>query len=390
MFKKGSYLYYAMANGMFYFSWGMFASIISVYLATIGCSATEISLITSASSMFAIVTQPLAGFLADKFESPQKVSIVSAVMVIISGMAFAYSKSFVFLFLFNGFTQGLLNGITALSDRMATASPYPFGTIRVWGSILYAVACQISGIVFEKLNPMFNYYIFAVGMVLMLIGFVGMHDAKPKNNTATNGNKNKVSTKEMVKLLWNNSSFKMFMLIYFLFWGVSGAQGVYQPLLMTSLGGTTSMIGTTFLFSTLSELPMVLFSDKIMKRFSYKQLLIFACVMSLIRFAFYSMNPDPAWIMYAFFFQGTTTIVFIMVAVRITMELVDEKYVNSAYGISNMLAKGVAVVIFQIVFGQIVDRFGYSMMYYLAFIVMAITLVLSLRFKMPEKRRNSL
>ena len=33
MLKKGSYFYYALANGMFYFSWGMFACIISVYLA---------------------------------------------------------------------------------------------------------------------------------------------------------------------------------------------------------------------------------------------------------------------------------------------------------------------------------------------------------------------
>lgn len=42
MFKKGGYIYYAMGNGMFYFSWAMFACIISVYLADVGCSATEI------------------------------------------------------------------------------------------------------------------------------------------------------------------------------------------------------------------------------------------------------------------------------------------------------------------------------------------------------------
>lgn len=385
MFKKGSYFYYALANGMFYFSWGMFASIISVYLASIGCSATDISLITSSSAMFAIVTQPLMGFLADKFRSPQKVSIVCGICAIGFGIAFAFSKSLFFLFLLNGATQGFLNGITALSDRLATASPYPFGTIRVWGSILYAVACQISGVVFEVVSPRANYLIFVIGMILMLIGFIGMNDAKPKMTTNT---QEKISTKEMLKILWGNSSFKMFLIIYILFWGASGAQGIYLPLFIQSLGGTTAMIGTTLLFSTLSELPMVLFSDKIMKKFSYKQMLIFACVMSLIRFGWYSTNPNPTYLMYAFFFQGTTTIVFIMVAVRITVDLIDEKYVNSAYGISNMLAKGVAVVVFQIISGQIVDRLGYSFMYYFFMIFMVIALILSLKFKMPSKHKR--
>lgn len=385
MFKKGSYFYYAMANGMFYFSWAMFASVISIYLASLGCSATDISLVTSASAMFAIVTQPLAGFIADKIQSPQKVSVVSSIFTIVFGMLFAYSKSMIALFLFNGCTQGLLNGITALSDRMATASPYPFGTVRVWGSILYAVGCQISGFVFENVAPIANYYIFVGGMILMLIGFIGMYDAKPR--TATN-NEEKTSAKEMMTLLWKNPAFKSFLLIYILFWGVSGAQGVYMPLMIQSLGGSTSLVGTTFLLSTLSELPMVLFSDRIMKKFSYKQLLIFACVMSLIRFAWYSTGPKPEHIMYAFFFQGTTTIVFIMVAVRITMELVDEKYVNSAYGISNMLAKGASVVFFQILCGKIVDMLGYNYMYYFIFIIMAIALVLSFKFKMPEKKSH--
>ncbi|MFQ7173753.1 MAG: hypothetical protein ACLRQF_17760 [Thomasclavelia ramosa] len=40
---------------------------------------------------------------------------------------------------------------------------------------------------------------------------------------------------------------------------------------------------------------------------------------------------------------------FILVAVRIILDLVDEQYVNSAYGISSMLAKGFSALIFQII-----------------------------------------
>lgn len=386
MFKKGSYIYYALGNGMFYFSWAMFSCIISVYLAGINCSATEISLITSAAALFAVVTQPVTGFLADKFRSPKLIAIIAGALTIVSGLLFAYTRSFFFLFLLNGFTQGFLNGITALSDRLATASPYPFGSIRVWGSILYAVAAQVSGIVYDYISPLANYYIFAVGLLIMLFSFYMMNDAKP----LVTGKVVKVTTKEVIQHLWHNKPFKIFMLIYILFQGPSSAQMVYLPLMIKGLGGTTTIVGTTLLFSTLSEIPAVLFSDRYMKKVSYKSLMIFACVLSIIRFVWYSTCPSPYMIMSVFFFQGLTTIVFILVAVRIILDLVDEQYVNSAYGISSMLARGLSALIFQIIGGQILDAIpgtgGFTVLYLL--FASSITVALILCFKFKFKKNN--
>ena len=67
--QKNSYFYYAAANALFYFSRAMFASMITVYLAGESLSTSEISLVTSAFSLFAIVTQPICGLIADKIQS---------------------------------------------------------------------------------------------------------------------------------------------------------------------------------------------------------------------------------------------------------------------------------------------------------------------------------
>lgn len=384
MFKKGSYLYYALGNGMFYFSWAMFACIISVYLAGINCSATEISLITSAAALFAMATQPITGFLADKFRSPKRVAIITGILTIIFGLLFAYTKSFIFLFLLNGFTQGCLNGITALTDRLATAAPYPFGTIRVWGSLLYAIAAQISGIVYDYVSPLANFYIFAAGLVIMIFSFYMMYDAKP---IVVNKTK-KVTTKEVITHLWKNKSFKIFLLIFILFQGPSSAQSVYLPLVIKGLGGTTTIVGTTLLLSTLSEIPAVLFSDRYMKKVSYKTLMIFACLLSIIRFVWYATCPNPYLIMSVFFFQGLTTIIFILVSVKIVLDLVEEEYVNSAYGISSMLAKGFSALIFQFVAGIILDYFpgntGYTVMYLLFATSITLSLILCFKFKFKQ------
>lgn len=389
IFNKGSYFYYAMANGMFYFSWGVFACIISIYLAGTGCSATEISLITSASALFAMVTQPVTGFLADKFRSPKIVAMICGVLAIIAGLLFAYTKDFLFLFLLNGLTQGFLNGITALSDRMATASPYPFGTIRFWGSICYAFAAQISGLVYDMISPTANYYIFAIGMVIMLLGFWGMHDVKP---TIKHPQETKITTKEVIKNLWSNKTFRLFIIIYIVFQGPTASNGIYMPLLIKDLGGTTTIVGTTLLFSTLFEVPIVLFSDRIMKKISYRQLMMFASLLSFVRFAWYATCPPPNMIMYMFFFQGLTSIIFILVAVKIIIDIVDPQYVNSAYGISSMLAKGLSALLVQVASGTILDMYsgntGYTIIYSIYAGLMIIAFILSYTFQRNKKPRG--
>lgn len=386
LLKKGSYFYYSLANGMFYYSRGTFACIISVYLAGAGCSATEISLITSAAPLFAIVSQPICGMIADKLKSPKLVGVICMILCMITGVLFAYSHHFVYLFLFNGLTQGLINGVVALSDRLVIGSPYSFGSIRVWGSILYATACQVAGVVYDYISPLANYYIFAIGVGLTVLGFMNMYDVASQDND----NVKKFTFKELFHSLFTNRTFMIFMIIYILFQGPINGNAIYMPLFIKELGGTTSMVGTTLFLSTLFELPAVLFSDRLLKKFSYKKLMIFASVLTVIRFVWYATCPSPSLIMYMFFFQGLTSIVFTLVTVKIIIDIVDERFVNSAYGISSMLANGLSPLVFQIFSGSIIDIVGgqqaYSFVYIVYAVVVLLAAFLAFCFQMPKHK----
>lgn len=381
MLKKGNYFYYALTNGMFYFSFGVFACVLSIYLADRGCSATEISLISSAGSLFGMAIQPLCGMLADRIKSPKYVCIACMVFAAVFGVLFSTTSNLVFLFLFNGMCQGILNSIVSLNDRLSIASAYSYGSIRIWGSVLYAVACQIAGLVYEHISPESVFYIFALGMVLSLIGSLGIHDVKEEGIKR----EEKFTFRELGKALFKNKDFLLFLIIYILFTGPTNANSVYMPLLIQQLGGSATMLGTIMLLSTLSELPVVLFIDKIVEKISYKKLMIIACFFSIVRYGWYAMTPAPDLIMYVFFFPGITSIIFILISVKIIVEIVDEHYVNSAFGISSMLAKGGSTLVFLLLSGQIVDRFpgntGFAITYGMYALVMVITLLLVLRFK---------
>lgn len=102
--------------------------------------------------------------------------MITAIFAILSGILFSYTKSFIFLFLLNGATQGFLNGMTALTDRLATDSPYAYGSIRLWGSLLYAIGAQVSGFIYEYIAPQANYFIFAGSMVFVIWSFMMIYE----------------------------------------------------------------------------------------------------------------------------------------------------------------------------------------------------------------------
>lgn len=362
MNKKTNYLYYALSNGLFYYSWGSFTCIISVYLAGKGHSATQISFITAATPLFAMIFQPLCGMLADHFNSPKKVAIVSMLLCGITGFLFAYSKNIFLLFMLNGFAQGLLNGVISLTDRLALLSPYSFGSIRVWGSVFYALACQVAGLVYDYISPLANYYIFVIAVLLTIFCFKHIKDENKINKKTDN-----FSLKEMFFSLLKNKTFIIFVLIFILFQGPQSANSIYMPLFMQYFGGSTAIIGTTLFLNTLFELPIVLLSDRILNKISYRYLLMFACFCSCLRYGWYATYPSTYHIMCVFVFQALTNIIFILVTVKMVNEIVEEKFVNSAYGISSMLAKGLSALLYQFISGIIIDslggNIGYSVIY---------------------------
>ena len=68
---KGSYFAYVLAYVGLYFAMAVFSSILSVYLTDIGKTASQVSLIVSASSIFSFVVVPLTGYITDRTQKPK-------------------------------------------------------------------------------------------------------------------------------------------------------------------------------------------------------------------------------------------------------------------------------------------------------------------------------
>ena len=109
-----------------------------------------------------------------------------------------------------------------------------------------------------------------------------------------------LSTKVVMKELLHNRPFMIFLLISLFYWGACSTNFNYLSLFIRSLGGTASQVGTYQLWATLFEIPVILATDYIIKKVSFRNIMIFAIVMAMINFAWYATLPSVDLIIYVF------------------------------------------------------------------------------------------
>lgn len=130
---------------------------------------------------------------------------------------------------------------------------------------------------------------------------------------------------------------------------------------------------------------MILITDYIIKKISFRNIMLFAVSISVINFAWYATLPSVNQIIFVFIFKGFSTVLFTMITVRLVMLLVKEEYVSTAYGIQCMLGKGFGAMIFQLFGGQIIDNIGMSAFYLFLCVGTIIALIFVLLFKLPKR-----
>lgn len=249
---RGSYFSYALTYFSFYFGMGAFISVQSVYLMGLGKSTGEMSFIVSASSLFGIVLIPAVGYLNDRLKKPRLIAGLLLAAVAVLGAVFAASRSTWVLYVLNGLIMGLVSAISPVCERMAGSGRFRYGTVRVWGTIGYAAAAQLAGLVMEFIAPRMIFVLFGAAIAVAAAGFAGTDGIRFEQEAE------KSTAADQLSFL-SKPMFLLFAAIALVFSGMSNLNITYSPILLQELGLSTGFVGTALSLSTLVELPVILF-----------------------------------------------------------------------------------------------------------------------------------
>ena len=380
--KKTLYPIYATALFTYYYAMGVYISILSLYLYDIGLSSTEIAFVISSTAIFTIAVQPMLGMIADIIKKIRYVIILSLLITTLATYVFSISHHVFLLFILNGMVQSLIISIMPFFDNMSERSGYGYGRVRLWGSIGFAVSVQITGIMYDHLPRQYVFYIFILMSVISVMMVIQLPELKYSK-------KEGLPFWPALRKLLIQKQFILFLLISFIILGMHYCNIAYMPLLVSTVGGGATQVGMILLFQTLFEIPILLHADRIIDKLGFKGCLYMIIGLLILRFFWYSSEPNVTWMIAMFFFQALSTCLFFVLSVKIVIYMVDEQLVNSALSMGSMLGKGLGALSFQLIGGQILNFYNVNTIYIFLGIVGLIGIIIASFFKPRAYEGNS-
>lgn len=328
---RGSYLSYIVTYFSYYACLAVFSTALSVYLTGIGKTKTELSFIISASNLFGIVITPAVGYLNDRLRKPRGIACGCMLLAAVFTAVFALTRSTAALYLLNGSIMGLAMAASPITERIASGGRFRYGTVRVWGTIGYAVCAQACGSLMEHTDPALIFALFCVFAVTAAANFLmtgGIRYEEPERTQLPAGS----------PAFLKNPSFLLFAVCSFLFAGGNNIAMSYCPLFLQELGMNAGSIGAALAVSTLAEIPLILWSNRFMDRFSGKTLLLANFAIMLLQFGLYGViYRAAAAVTVMLLLKACSSTLFMMIRLKIIRNIVSEECVSTAQGVESAI-----------------------------------------------------
>lgn len=387
MFRKfqNSYFAYFLMYNFYFLAYALFSTLISVYMLDKGYSASQVSLVVSASFFSSMIVQPLMGILNDKI-GIKKVTIYSFLLIIVGAIFFMQANNLLLLTIWYSAVLMLVNGVNPVMDVLAAQSPYTYGKIRIWGTFGYAMGSQLAGLIYKFISPQAIFIVFIGMMCVSILGVLGIEpkqDQHPKKATQAKND-------SYIGQIFKNKTYLFYLIIVALYSGVGNTGHTYIPSMLEHSGLSVNVATTVVAISVICESPLIFFSYLFMDKLPIKKLLYIPLLILLLQYVIYGLDLGlTSKILLTLMSKHATGMLLIMVTLKIVANVVDEKYLVTAIALVQT-ARNLGTILIQNIAGDIIDKSGYEMMSFFLAGVMIVVLVLAFFLKVPNKPNQKL
>lgn len=333
---------------------GVVCPLIGQYLSSIGFTGTQVGTITSLGTGTAIFAGMFWGQIYAN--SRHKRWLIGFMCFSAGLLGIAGTKTEVFVIyavIYSAmyFFQGPIHG---LCDSLVLSKEGNFSMIRSFGAVGYAAAVFAAGKYAEATELKNIFYIYAAAYLVVIVML--LREEEPPFHRET-GEKIRASV-----LLRNRQYLKLLLCAFFAM-GTNVANSTYFGYLFREGGGDLSGIGFAFLLMAGSEAPFMMLLPKLARKFSSETMILFAMVLSAIRFGFYSTGPSSDMLLATFFLQGMVNGVLLVELVKYVDRLVEPKYSGVAIAVYYAIGNSLSVIVCSFLGGIILDSAGVQWVY---------------------------
>jgi MFS transporter, PPP family, 3-phenylpropionic acid transporter len=331
---------------------------LALYYQSIGFSGTQIGLLTGVAPLITLVGAPFWTGLADSTRRHKTVMVFTILAVISTALLMSRSGEFYSLFilvvLFAFFGAPIVSLADAATMTMLGENKDRYGTIRMWGAVGWGGIALLAGAVIERFGMAWPFYGYAIGMsITLLVALALKFPSQPSGIQFRAGMRSLLTSKH-----W------MFFLGMVLLGGLGMATiNSYLFVYMQSMGMSKTVMGLALTISTLSEIPVMFFASRLLRRFNPRGLLILAIVVIGLRLVGYAIVTQEWQILLIQLVHGFTFPIIWVAGVSYADKTAPPGLSASAQGMFGSTLMGFGAALGGLAGGLLLQRFPPSEMY---------------------------
>jgi PPP family 3-phenylpropionic acid transporter len=361
-FGKGEPMRTNTSSSIIYFLY--FAAIAAVvpflalYYRSMGLSGSQVGLLLGISPMVTLFGSPFWTGLADARQRHRVVltiTLVAAVAIMSTVPAITNFGLLLFaIILFSFFSAPIMSLVDSATLSSLGDQREKYGRIRLWGTIGWGLSAVLVGMIFQRFGLRWMFWSYAILTALILI---------PNTRLKFPSTASETPFWTGVRSLLANRHWVLFLLMIFVAAIGMAAHTNYLSILMDKIGGSETLIGVAFLISTVFELPVMFFSNLLLRKLSTRGVLILAIGLTGLRCVLYAFARSP-WVVIAIQgLHGFTFPALWIAAATYASENAPEGLSATAQGLLGSFLLGFGASTGGLLGGVLLDRFGVEGMF---------------------------
>ena len=365
------WLLYAM-NFLAFFAISMVNTQMIPFLSKLGYTVVQRGYILAANAVVAIVGQFLFGYLCDRFQRVKVFFLAAYLLLTASSFAMFLVEHQTFWY--HLFTVALMGGmvkvIMGLDETwMLEVDQENYGRLRASGALGLTIGSPIAGFLVHRFH--YTSVLISLGIVSVILCWLII---KAKDADKKKGERIKM---ESVQQLLKNRGYLLLVFIYLLVYMIGTADQYVVIDKMLDIGGNSTAVGIKWALQSFMEVPLFLFSAKILARFQTKTLLYFGTLMYGIKFLLYGISFQPWMIIFTAELQLVKIPIIMLTSKVLIKEITPEKLFSSAQMFAMAVFIGVSGLITPLITSYLSKAFGYDWTLYIvaAFSIIPLLLI---------------
>jgi PPP family 3-phenylpropionic acid transporter len=324
-----------------------------LYYQELGFTGAQIGLLTGITPLITFFIAPLWSGIADTTGRHRLIMSLA----ILGGVATLIIYPFLYTFLailliaivLNFFVAPIVPFADSATMFMLGDEKEFYGRIRLGGTIGYGLAALIMGGLVQNYSLRIAFWGSAVMLILALIVSQKLLYNRMDTNTPTRGG---------MRIILSNPRWLLFLSLAFA-GGLSLAtfNNYFFPY-MKEVGASESMMGLALTIGTISEVPVLFYGNKLIRRFKTYGLLMLSMFVTGLRLILFAFAGSVAFVLFLQIFGGLTFASFWIAGVSFADKNAPAGMHTTAQGLFSAMVMGIGTAVGGFIGGLLLESIG--------------------------------